>query len=539
LALPLKLEKLTGTGQSSHVAISPDGKYLAYTQVIEKRPSIWLRQLATNTNVEIVPAAGPELIHGLVFANSGEYLYFVKGEPTALYRVSLLGGVPTKIVDNLEGNFSLSADDGQIVFVRRVINQDGQREVFLTTVNADGTGNRALLSTAHPNTLNVPLWSPDGGSIICAYYSRASGNQDASLIEVSVADGVKKELSSERFFQIAKLAWLPDKSGMIMSARRKHEDDNQLWQITYPGIEISQITEGIANFADLSIAATADKAAAAQAIHIAHIWVGSSREPLTLKKIVQGTNNFSWAPNGQIIYSSKSSGNVDVWAMKPDGTGQRQLTVNPAIDGMPAVTPDSRYIVFVSNRTGAYEIWRMSMDGSNQTQLTNSGGSRPAISPDGKWVLYNTSSLHLWKVSIEGGEPARLTEYSAYASAVSPDGKMIACVGRNESSRKLSVLVLPFEGGQPLKRFEFAGGGFRGFRVHWTPDGKALIYGIENNGKTAIIKQSLDGGQPQQIMDFDEDEMFDFGHSSDRKLFAVTRGAWQHDIVLISGLNQR
>jgi hypothetical protein len=52
--------------------------------------------------VEIVPASGS--IYGLAFDNSGEYVYFVQGNPTALYRVSLLGGLSTKIVDNLEGN---------------------------------------------------------------------------------------------------------------------------------------------------------------------------------------------------------------------------------------------------------------------------------------------------------------------------------------------------------------------------------------------------------------------------------------------------
>lgn len=155
-ALPLKLEKLTATGQSNHVAISPDGKYLAYTRAFEKKVGIWLRQLATNTNVEIVPASGT--ISGLAFANSGEYLYFVKGNPPALYRVvSLLGGVPTKIVDGLEGNFSVSADHSQIAFIRRAINRDGQREYSLITANSDGTGERKLLTGSHPDRPDTPL----------------------------------------------------------------------------------------------------------------------------------------------------------------------------------------------------------------------------------------------------------------------------------------------------------------------------------------------------------------------------------------------
>src|SRR5206468_1188059 len=54
--LPLKLERLTATGQSRLVAISPDGRYLAYTHSLGGNQSIWLRQVATSTNVEIAPA---------------------------------------------------------------------------------------------------------------------------------------------------------------------------------------------------------------------------------------------------------------------------------------------------------------------------------------------------------------------------------------------------------------------------------------------------------------------------------------------------
>src|SRR6267142_4219168 len=71
-AAALKLEELTRTGQSRYVAVSPDGKYVAYTRGSDSEDGIWLRQLATKTNVEIVPANAS--VHGLVFANNGEYL---------------------------------------------------------------------------------------------------------------------------------------------------------------------------------------------------------------------------------------------------------------------------------------------------------------------------------------------------------------------------------------------------------------------------------------------------------------------------------
>jgi Tol biopolymer transport system component len=392
-----------------------------------------------------------------------------------------------------------------------------------------------LLSGTHPGKLDVPVWSPDGKSIICASGNSDGGSQDVSIVEVRVSDWTAKELAADRFFRITKMAWLPDKSGLIMSARRNLGGNNQLWRVSYPGIEISQITEGLTSYLDLSIASSMDKTAASQATLISDIYVGTSREPRTLKRITQAIDKFCWAPDGRLVYTSTASGNRDLWIMEPDGSEQRQLTVNTAVNGSPAVTPDNRYIVFLSNRTGVQQVWRMDMDGSNQIQLTDGAGKdHPAISPDGKWVLYNTTDdWRLWRVSIAGGDPDRLTDYFAYRPSVSPDGEMIACTGRQESKRE--VLILPFEGGQPLKRLFFTEWSSR---LQWTDGGNALIYGIERNGVTSLIKQSLDGGPPEEIIDFAEDELFDFGYSFDGQSLAVTRGAWQHDIVLINGLNQ-
>ena len=88
------------------------------------------------------------------------------------------------------------------------------------------------------------------------------------------------------------------------------------------------------------------------------------------------------------------------------------------------------------------EVTRLLVDWCNGNQAT--------LDEDDDW--------HLWKVSIDGGEPARLTDFRACYPSTSPDGKLIACVGRTEPKRELSMLILPFEGGQPVKRIEFSGG---------------------------------------------------------------------------------
>jgi Tol biopolymer transport system component len=529
--LALRIEKLTETGISRQVAISPDGKYVAYSRELDNKTGIWLRQLATNTNVEIVPAAGR--IIGITFANSGESLYFTRANPTTtLYRVSLLGGVPTKVVDRLEGNISISHDDTQIAFIRKIINRDGLRECSLIVVDSNGGNERTLLVGTYPDNLDVPVWAPDGQSIICSYGFSDGGGQDTSLVEVNVDGAVKRDLSSERFFHIAKIAWLPDKTAMVMSGRKSAGDDNQLWYVSYPGMEVRPLTEGPANYLDLSLAVYTDKAVASQTTRIQDIWVSPDRNPQNLRKITPATRHFCWTPDGRLIYSSKASGNLDLWEMRPDGTGQRQLTSDAAVDYLPAVTPDNRYFVFVSNRTGAFQVWRMNRDGGNQVQLTaGSSYTNPAVSPDGKWVLFNSAAdWHLWKVPIDGGEAIRLTDYVAYTPDVSPDGRLVASVGRSGAKREL--LILSSDGGPPLKRFEFAEWAPG---LEWTPDGKGLIYSAERGTMMSLMTQPLDGRPPTEVAKLERYELFDFDYSFDNRSLAVTRGVWQHDVVLISG----
>lgn len=537
-----RIEKLTATGQSRMVAMSPDGRYIAYTRQFENKTSIWLRELATNNNVEIVSGKGG--IYGLAFGHNGQHLFFARrGEPisepllyqTALYRVSLVGGMPTKIVDTLEGKFSISEDDKQIAFIRQAISRDGEREGALMVVNSDGSGERCLLVGTHPDELDSPLWSPSGESIICACGSSDGGGQRVSLVQVKLADGTKTELTADKFFHISRMAWLPDKRAILMSANKNLGFPGQLWRVSYPAMEMTQITNDPGDYLDLSIASNADSAVATQSTRVSDIWLGPATEPERLKKITQGISDFCWTPSGRVIYSSTATGNIDLWIMQPDGSEQRQLTVKSGVNLRPAVALDGRYLVFMSNRTGTFQAWRTNLDGTNQTQLTDGAAKDySAVSPDGKWVLYNTADdWHLWKVSIDGGEPVQLAPYVALRPSVSPDGKMIACVGRNETGRKL--LILSFETGQLLREFRFVGWSSR---LQWTPDSKGLIYAAQNDGIGTILEQSLDGEVPISIAEIGEDELFDFGYSFEGQLLAVIRGGWRHDIVLISDFNR-
>ena len=223
--------------------------------------------------------------------------------------------------------------------------------------------------------------------------------------------------------------------------------------------------------------------------------------------------------------------------MQPDGTGKRQLTIDPRTDCYPSVSPDGRYIVFVSDRMGSFNIWRMDIDGSNPKQLTDRGGEGlPHCSPDGRWVVYqiaNSNEYTLWKVSIDGGSPIQLTDRDSGVPAVSPDGKSIACLyWGDESDPSAKLAIIPSEGGPPLRILDTP----RGVRlsiIQWSPDGRALNY-IGNSGSVSNIwNYPLDGGPLKQLTEFKDSRIFSFQWSRDGRALVCSRGSETFDVVLI------
>src|SRR5262249_30220106 len=80
--------------------------------------------------------------------------------------------------------------------------------------------------------------------------------------------------------------------------------------------------------------------------------------------------NPAWSPDGsQIAYDSDDgeAGNLDVWVMSSNGSGQKRVISSPALDAVPDWSPDSKQIVFASERSGKTnrKIYIANANGSN------------------------------------------------------------------------------------------------------------------------------------------------------------------------------
>ena len=546
----MKITRLTTTGKASDAAISPDGKYVVHVVNDNGQQSLWIRQVATTSNVQIVPPAERQY-RGLTFSHDGNFVYYVvreKSNPAGvLYQVPSLGGDSKKLLVGVDRPITFSPDNKQFAFVRN--NYPNQGEKSLMVANADGGGERRLTAPKLPNNFWSPAWSPDGKTIACAAVG-FTGGLYVNVIAVRVEDGAVEPITAEKWFDVGRVAWLADGSGLLITATAQWSGfSSQVWYLSYPGGEAHKITNDLNDYSSLGLTGDSSVLVTVQAEHHSSIWTTAPNEDANrAKQITSGTNKYdgyydlSWTPDGKIVYESTASGNEDIWIMNQDGSNQKQLTANAGINLFPSVSGDGRYIVFASTRAGGNtNIWRMDIDGSNPQQLTHGSiDNFPHCSPDGQWVVYmsNVSGMRtLWKISINGGEPVQLTDKLSSRPIVSPDGKLIACYYLDEQPNSLlKIVAIPFAGGQPTKVFDIPVAALTAIPdpLRWTPDGRALTYLTTRGGISNIWSQPVDGGAPKQLTDFKSDRMFAFDWSRDGKQLACARGVETSDVVLIS-----
>ncbi len=539
LSAPFSLEKLSTNGKVLRAVISPDGKNLVYANgAFTEKQSIWLRQLESGNNTEIIPPSD-HTYFGLEISPDSNLLYFNRSSKTNsqqdIYRVSIFGGIPNKILDNTEGWMSISPDGAKISFVRCPRGEEENCSLLIADA-ATGKNEKKLVSRPRPFRIADNQFSPDGKTIAFAVGQSQNAANEFGLMEVNLESGAERELTKEKFFNIRGLAWLPENSGLLITASRIPTKQFRIWQVSFASELVQPLTKDSENYAELSLDKEAANLVSTQVSQNHHLSV-LNRENLSNPRMLADASRVIFAPDGKIFFASLMSGNDEIWSINADGSGQRQITNDTADDTDPIVSANNNAIFFNSNRTGNAQVWRMDLDGSNQIQITrNEPGSPVFVSPDGRWLYYHHSlSKTLWKIPTKGGQEQLVLNKFAHHFAFSPDGLQVAFLVNQEADRFIEVVSLA--DGQIAKSLKVTDQKPAINEIYWMPDGNGIVYvSAEDNQNFSLRLQPIDGGTSQKIADFGTEQINSFAISSDGKNFAVVKGGWRHDAVLLKGL---
>jgi len=392
--LEFKLRPLTTNSPENLVlngSISPDGKYLAYTDLagmhIKDLDNGHVRDLAlpAKQNLQTVdwdnnnPAWFPDSHTFLVnLFPAGKQLGELSAFDASIWAFSALDSRPIKVREHAiawcvtsDGSVSFGANQGMF----------GTREMWL--MGPDGAQARKVFETDKDSAIGPFSCPPDSKRI---YYISGDPSRATYLSRDLNGGPPVSVLTTEQLISTPGISHLPD--GRLLLA--VNEPDS---------------TDGTCNFWSAKTDPQTGKIVG-ERDRLTN-WTGFCMDPTSVTR------------DGRQLVFMKNSGQTTTYLGDLDASGKkilksRRFTLDVSENTPMAWTADSKEIIFFSRRNGPQGIFRQKWDENTPTLIVEGSGLdfySATTTPDGKWLLYatrpagTTKGFQFMRVPIDGGTP--------------------------------------------------------------------------------------------------------------------------------------
>ncbi len=223
----------------------------------------------------------------------------------------------------------------------------------------------------------------------------------------------------------------------------------------------------------------------------------------TVTDTADNTSEFSTSTDGaqggfspNVAFSSTRDGNEEIYLARGFDTPPRRLTIDPARDHSPALSPEATRIAFVSDRSGNADLYVLQLSATNTlTQVTTNAAPDydPAWTPDGVNMVFTSEAdgnAEIYRLNLLSGLLTRLTTNAAADRhpAMSPNGLKIAFASNRGGDFDLYVMNADGSGVARL-----AGGPGDDTHPVWSPDSQRLSFVSHRDGNPEIYTVKADG----------------------------------------------
>jgi Tol biopolymer transport system component len=466
-------------------ALSPDGRWLAFSGVTDSRTQLWVHALdGTSTR----PMAGTD---GAVLPfwspDSRHIGFFAAGR---LRRIDLSGGIPATLADVPVPTGGTWNRDGVILF--GALGRAG-----LSQISASG-GEVVSVIRPDPNRQETdylnPFFLPDGHRFL---YNILSGHTDRRGVFMGSLDGASStRLVSEN--SNAEYAELADGRGVLLFTREgallaQSFDADRKQLVGEP----RRVTAHVGTTTDASTLGVTRRHFTLSKTGVLVFDPANQRRSQLVwsdrtgkRTVLEGFGDAAMlrlSPDGSRFavarLDERQSGNSDLWISDAPGTYPRRLSFDPGNDIFPIWSPDGTRVAWGSNRDGVYHVYEKSASGSGQDRLlfhTALYKFPTDWARDGRVIVYRQidpkTGYDIWFAPAEPQStefeptPFLVTAANEAAAVVSPSGKWIAYT--SDESGRYEVYVQSFPSGGGKRQISASGGA----APLWRGDGRELFF---------------------------------------------------------------
>jgi Protein kinase domain/WD40-like Beta Propeller Repeat len=209
------------------------------------------------------------------------------------------------------------------------------------------------------------------------------------------------------------------------------------------------------------------------------------------------------ATAGALAFASQRDGDIDLYAMAPDGSGRVRLTNDPSVEGGPRWSPDGTKLAYYADADGDFDVYVLDLAGAAVTQLTNNGDEDlyPAWSPDGTKIAFTRrtgdADAEVFVMNADGSGEQQLTENEVedrYPD-FSPDGSQIVFATDEGGDYDIAVMNADGSGTRQL-----TDNGADDDAPAWSPDGSTIAFSSDRQDQNFDIwTMSAEGKSPRRL----------------------------------------
>lgn len=216
------------------------------------------------------------------------------------------------------------------------------------------------------------------------------------------------------------------------------------------------------------------------------------------------------SPDGtRIAVSAQEAVGRDIWICNLEDASQTRLTFDKREDWHPIWSRDGKNVVFSSGRDGVLNLYMKAADGTGEVKriTTSEHHQWPHTwSGDGKELVYVEGGLDtgydIWAVPVDGSAPPRpmlQTPTNENNPDISPDGKWIAY--QSNESGQYEIYIQDYPGFTGKWQVSESGGN----QVRWSPDGKTVYFrhGVQMLKAVITPKPTMKISNPEVVIESD------------------------------------